>query len=399
MLICAAAVPATAGAEKKPKGAKEIERYPPSWRLKVKDAIDAGVMHLRNTQHPTGHWGNPEGKQAMGHTALPTLTLLKSGVRADDPQIKLALKALRKMKIRMTYSVGIYMMLIQALYQPKLDTWDTDIGKDRHKRIKPKQVYKKLSEQDRKALEEGVAYLRKAQNASGLWHYDIRADGETNHDLSNAQYALLGLRAAADCGVKVPAAVWRDALVALFVHQDAKGPKVMLLDERVRGDYVMRSKIPAMARGFHYTTGKANGPKGEKTVWKQPATGSMTTAGVACVAICMEGLWRSRKFRGAERKKARDSIQDGLAWMQKQFSVTENPGHPKKAHHLYYLYGLERMGMLVGKRWIGEHDWYKEGADVLLELETWGNHVQTSFAVLFLKRATRGTQLPVITGD
>ena len=51
-LVCAAvvlflALPAAAGADKPPKGAKEIERYPPSWRLRIKEAIDAGVTHLQ----------------------------------------------------------------------------------------------------------------------------------------------------------------------------------------------------------------------------------------------------------------------------------------------------------------------------------------------------------------
>lgn len=396
-------LPVAADGKKKPKGAVEIERYPPSWRIKVQDAIDEGVLKLKLIQRATGHWGNPEHQQALGHTALPLLTLLKAGVPADDPQVVLALKAVRKMKLDRVYSVGIYMMVIQALYQPKLDTMDTDVGKARHKRIKPKKIYKQLAEVDRAALEAGAAYLRKSQNASGLWHYDIKADGTAGHDLSNAQYALLGLRAAADCGVKIPASVWHDALAALLIHQDTKGPKVELLEERIRGKYVMRSKLPAMARGFHYSNGMKNGPLGEKTVWSNPATGSMTTAGVAGVAICMEGLWRSRKFRGADRKRAREAIQDGLAWMQTRFTVTENPGHPRKRHHLYYLYGLERMGMLVGRRWLGTHDWYKEGADVLLEMQQgglgWGQHVPTSFAVLFLKRATRKMDTPVITGN
>ena len=33
---------------------------------------------------------------------------------------------------------------------------------------------------------------------------------------------------------------------------------------------------------------------------------------------------------------------------------------------LLYLYGLERVGDLAGRRLIGSHDWYREGADWLL---------------------------------
>jgi hypothetical protein len=129
----------------------------------------------------------------------------------------------------------------------------------------------------------------------------------------------------------------------------------------------------------------------------------MTTAGVACLTICQEGLWRSRRFRGADRKKLQAAIRDGLVWMQVHFSVSENPGEPHALHHLYYLYGLERMGMLSGTRWIGQHDWYKEGADLLLEMQDayrggWGGPVRSSFAILFLKRATRAADRVVVTG-
>ena len=91
-----------------------------------------------------------------------------------------------------------------------------------------------------------------------------------------------------------------------------------------------------------------------------------------------------------------------MAWLQANFSVTTNPGHPNGSHHLYYLYGLERMGMLADRRFIGSHDWYKQGADLLLEKQTaagaWGNHVPTSFAILFLKRATRGPAVQTTGG-
>ena len=39
---------------------------------------------------------------------------------------------------------------------------------------------------------------------------------------------------------------------------------------------------------------------------------------------------------------------------------------------LYYLYGLERVGRLTAQRFIGEHDWYREGADHLVNEEIAG---------------------------
>ena len=387
-----------------PKGGKKIERYPPSFRSRVKKAIERGVDHLRTLQAPDGTWGSPADAQAMGHTALPLLTMLKAGVSREDEHVQRAFAALGKMKLSKVYSVGLLLMAIQAGYQPKLDTLDTDVGTERHKRLRPKEIRKRLSKADLKTMQAGVAYLLEAQNASGLWHYDLPAQAKaTGRDLSNSQYALLGLRAAMDSGIAVPAAAWRDALKGLLTHQDPNGPRTTLLESQVRDGYVFRSKVPAEIRGFHYSARRKHGPKGENTLWVHPATGSMTTAGVACVSICTEGLWRSRRFKGAARRKAADAIRDGTAWIHAHFSVTANPEHPNKRHHFYYLYGLERMGMLIGRRWIGQYDWYKLGADLLLEQEGaaggWGRAVQTSFAILFLKRATRATDAVVTTGD
>src|SRR5262249_39428481 len=64
----------------------------------------------------------------------------------------------------------------------------------------------------------------------------------------------------------------------------------------------------------------------------------------------------------------------------------------------YYLYGLERAGRLSGLRFFGEHDWYREGAELLVhEQDRLGGYwhgilfeekkvVATSFALLFLAK-------------
>lgn len=392
------------GAPPAKKGARKVERYLPSFRLAVKEAIENGVRRLRDLQKDDGRWGDDAGHvQIMGHTALPLLAVLKAGVPHGDPDVQRAFEKLEGMPLRKVYSVALYMMAIQAAHQPKLDTLDTEVGTRRSKRVRPKEVRAKLSKTEIGRIKAGLDYLLRAQNASGLWHYDVKAsDTDSGHDLSNTQYALLGLRAVMDAGFKVEVGTWRSALQGLLKHQDAKGPKALLIDHRIVDGYALKSKRRAQMRGFHYNTGRKNGPLGKSTLWSHPVTGSMTTAGIACVAICQEGLWRSRSFRGAERKKSRDAIRDGLAWMQKNFTVSENPGHPKKAHHLYYVYGLERMGMLTGRRWLGDHDWYKEGADLLLETQDvvrggWGRHVATSYGILFLKRATRARDKVVTT--
>ena len=89
-----------------------------------------------------------------------------------------------------------------------------------------------------------------------------------------------------------------------------------------------------------------------------------------------------------------------MAWLTKHFSVRTNPGD--RAWLLYYLYGLERVGQLTGQRFIGGHDWYREGAEVLMrEQDDFSGNwrgvghaesnplVATSLALLFLAKGRR----------
>ena len=44
--------------------------------------------------------------------------------------------------------------------------------------------------------------------------------------------------------------------------------------------------------------------------------------------------------------------------------------HPENRQAIYYsLYGLERTGRLSGKRFLGDHDWYREGCDYLVRTQ------------------------------
>jgi hypothetical protein len=387
-------------AEERPQGAK-VERYPPSWRIQVKEAIDRAVLRLRALQGASGAWGNREDIHAVGHSALPLLAMLKAGVPPEDEAVQRTLKLLRSSKLTSTYGVGCYLMAIQALYHPTLDTADDDVGTARAKRVDPEVTRARLTAEDLAAIEAGVRYFQEAQADNGLWHYHVQpGPARGDYDLSNTQYALLGLRAAADCGVPVPSEVWHRALRRTLDLQEREGPSVDLETAEVRDGYAVRSRERSLARGFRYKLDTKDGPRGKGTVLTRPVTGAMTCSGVACVMICTEGLWRSRRFTGRERKLAADSVRDGMAWLQEHYSVAENPGQPKE-HHGYYLYSLERAGMMTGRRWIGAHDWYKEGADLLLGLQLahggWGEeHTSTAFGILFLKRATQPP--PAITG-
>jgi hypothetical protein len=247
--------------------------------------------------------------------------------------------------------------------------------------------------------------LVQSQMESGGWRYP-------NHppaDLSNTQYAILGLRAARDCGASVPMTCFQRALEWTLALQQADGPEV---HQRILGsgkpgetDYVI--KAGDRARGFGYQ-------KPESAV-----TGSMTTAGIAVLAICRDMLLKPR-FAGyvdETEKRVNRSIRDGFAWLDKHFAVDKNPPPGAPGWHYYYLYGLERACVFGGRVNLGTHRWYPEGATYLVKNQvadgSWSTGamggkevlpsdvIDTAWALLFLKKATRPVApLPVITsGD
>lgn len=397
LAVCALVLghaPAFAAEKKREEQKVQDASYPIEFRKRVNSAIKDGVRWLKVKQLPNGSWADRHnGGYPMGPTALATLTLLKSGVPRDAPCIQRAFTYLRAQKMARTYSVGILLMALDAKYAPARDPFAVD-ATDRYGNITAKKdpCAEAISKKDKAWMKEGVDFLLKHQTADGVWRYP----SAKGFDLSNTQYALLGLQAATRCAVKVKPRVWLDALRYLLEHQDKVGPPVLLKCNEVRGRYRFEWTEPSAARGFRYVKGIC-------------VSGSMTTAGLAGLIICKGALWKSRSFNGKLRAQTRDGIRDAIAWMQKHFSVTENPIVKEKdlrivgaQQHYYYLYGMERAGILGKTRYFGTIDWYYDGALYLLDKQdvewlTPGTLVSSCFAVLFLKRATTRMNIPVIT--
>ena len=361
--------------------------YPPEFRRRVQEAIVRGANWLLIHQDEDGAWsgGRGGGGGSLGPTALASLALLKAGIPPGHPKLEKAYAYMRQQPLQRTYDVSILLMTIDARYDPVADPFAKEEIDRYGQRVVPEPCAAQISKEDLAWMKQGVDFLVKHQ-VGGTWRYP-----EGGFDLSNTQYALLGLKAADRCGLKVPTEVWRSALTFLLGYQEADGPEVAVRANEVHGDYRIEWSEAAKARGFHYTTGD-----------RGRATGSMTTAGAAGLMICQSMLWKSRKFGAEERAKTRVAVRDALAWMQVNFDVTKNPGMGPTWHY-YYLYGLERMGILGHFRFIGKKDWYEEGAEFLLEEQDdpgcWmgGQAVDTCFALLFLKRSSFRTSNPVIT--
>jgi hypothetical protein len=310
----------------------------------AREAIDGGVRFLINQQKSVkGDWGEVTSMAAPGTSALATLALLNSGVDPKSAPIQKALNHLRSFgNPENTYGTSLQTMVFCVADPNKY----------------------------RAEIARNVQWLEKAQLRTGprigAWGYAI---GTGNGDNSNAQFALLALYEAERVGVKVNPQTFKAALDYWVKRQNQDG-------------------------SWNY-------------MGSEPGTGSMTCAGIASVIICSgrvnagDAQVAGDKIDCCGAQANNDSVERGLEWLGKHFSASRNPNSPS-GYWLYYLYGVERAGRMSGRRFIGQHDWFREGAEVLIALQDdltgkWqtDSHgekdsvVATSLALLFLSKGRR----------
>ena len=311
----------------------------------VLKSIDLGKRFLISKQLPDGSFDSPfSGIYSTGPTALATLALLNVGMTPQDPPIQKALKFLREQNPpTKTYDAGLQLMVYAA-------------AKDGNR--------------DRARMVTIVSELEAAQDSTsanrGGWHYDVRP-GTASFDHSNVQYAVLGLREAAFAGIPTSRKTWELTREHWTKTQEADG-------------------------GWGYTSGGGG------------TSGAMTVAGIASLVMA-DSLLPDDSDVGASglpdccREETRnEALERGLNWLRARFAVGHNIGDSAIGGVLYYLYGLERAGRLSGQRFIGNHDWFREGAKFLVSGQGGNGHwsssgagdgdpvVGTSFALLFLSK-------------
>ncbi|HUX01751.1 MAG TPA: DUF4159 domain-containing protein [Phycisphaerae bacterium] len=130
----------------------------------------------------------------------------------------------------------------------------------------------------------------------------------------------------------------------------------------------------------------------------QASYGSMTAAGLASVYILADVLEPASgcPCRGGQSQRTASEadrrIDMALDWLKKNFDANTNPkatgDFTRYDIYLYWLYCVERVGIAAGYKYFGTHNWYKEGAEVLVGKQgpngSWGDLPNTCFALLFL---------------
>jgi len=376
-------------------------RRAPEFQARVDLAIARGVRWLRGVQSKSGAfpWGemggsSRDGAYPFGTTAIAVHTLRSCGVPADDPQVVAGIDRMRKAWNsgfgRTTYEAALGLLALEAHHLAPSTA---------SKRPDPRAI----PAQDREWIRSIAGCLLQCQSSDGSFGYGPTRGTSAWTDHSNAQYGLLGLKAARRCGIAIRPEVFRRALDHFLAAQEPDGPVVNRrreggVGEPGRSVGTTRAVAKDRARGWGY-----QGSRG--------TTGAMTSGGVSSLVICRGELLGTALLPAALDGRTVEAIRDGIAWLGKYFSVTWNPTESGAAGWLhYYLYGLERAGVLAGVAWMGEHDWYGEGAEQLLRTQRktggWdgeamlrrrgrkgagagdGDLLDTCFALLFLKKAT-----------
>ena len=314
---------------------------------KVEQAIRSATQYLLREQNGNGSWSVGSRQKTTGVTALVVLALLNCEMTPEDEPIKRGLKFLRAAEVPLTtYDISLMIMAFAAANEP---------GEDLAK------VHKLAT-----LLEEGQ--LTRGEN-KGTWDYSIRRDAPgIGGDRSNGQFAILGLRDAVRMGVKVRRDVWDLAYQHWLKSQTDDG-------------------------SWGYSSDRSHG------------YGSMTVAGVATMTIVtrMRAEGNDENPDGTPRccveQKVDPSVEKAIRWLEsipRDFII--NPRVRGGNWLLYYLYGLERAGRLTGRRFFGEWDWYREGAEFLVKNQPIGGQwegrgsmekdpvVGTSLALLFLSK-------------
>jgi hypothetical protein len=382
-------------------------------QAKIDRAIDKGIAFLKRAQAQKGYWEDPERRyhSQEGETSMVALALLEAGVPADDPVIRKAAEWLRPRlaKVDQTYHLSLALLFLDRLSDPqdkavirslalRLIAGQCRTGgwgyrcptlSAKNEEAFPDLLRRREEAGDDKALPDVPGpfnVLTVFQDPAKLpWREGDPPEPPHRHhggedkrlfrgttDNSNTHFALLSLWAARR-------------------HDLPVGPALRLAARRFENSQNSDGTWPYLYRG----RGVNEGERGVR---------AMTTVGLLGLAL-RDGLRKEKDASGAVPDA---QLLRGFATVSRY--VGEPTGQMTRrlvTTDLYFLWSLERLAMLYKLPSIGGKDWYRWGAEILVTNQTSGGHwpkregelgpydvytdygfnVNTSFALLFLKRS------------
>ena len=406
---------------------------PPEEQDKVNAAIDRGVAFLKKTQLADGSWAQAH---AVGLAALPGLTLLECGVPADDPHVQKAAEFVRREvpNLTATYELGLAILFLDRLGDPKDEpliqtmalrlmagqspaggwTYQCPLLKEKEEQnlrtiLEATRPRSSLDLVTTKSGDKGIDDLftsrsgdrpekspggtmalsagpteeerKEAKKLYDKLSADLKAipalkpptkDDEMpagdKSDNSNTQFATLGLWAAGRHGVPMERAL--DLLARRF----------------------QVSQTPGGGWAYHYQPHPGGGE-----------TPTMTGAGLLGLAV---GHGVTADLKGVDVQAAAEDpqVEKGMKALGEHIGLRADPALRRKGPrgvNYYLLWSVERVGMLYGRKTIGDKEWYPWGAEELVDSQgddgSWPRMYEpptdTCLALLFLKRANLAKDL------
>lgn len=315
----------------------------------LKKARERAVNFLRTTQSDDGSW---TAATSPGISGLVTTSLLRSGVKPDDPMIQ---KALKHLSSFVQKDGGIY------FEKTSHKNYETSIALLAFHAANVNGRYDEL-------IASARDFLKQLQwdDSEGIKKGDATFGGagygkSQRPDLSNTAFLLDALKAA---GVKENDEAMKNALIFVSRCQNL---------ESEANTTAFAAKVND--GGFYYTpAGGGNSQAGPTENGGLRSYGSMTYAGL-----------KSMIYAGVGPDDPR--VKAAFKYIQKHYTVEENPGMGKQG--LYYYYNtfakaLDAMQLKQIEDANGvKHDWRKELGNHILSLQSengsWVNPEQRWF--------------------
>ena len=315
-------------------------------------AINKGVDWLF-AQQQNGAWEqiiyDHDGRRCTG-TGMAVWSLVHVGeslhedarLRRTSKELKGAVDVLKGMDTDLTYMRSMQVMALSQIY-----------GDPKHGNPAVGAALRTVGDKLVAQMSSGGGYV--------YWFKESPDMVKQNHwDNSATQLATLAAWSMAECRVEIPTSYWTTLDKYWRAHQNADG-------------------------GWGYSSAK-----------DQETYVTMTAAAVASLFILQEQTDRDIRLVSKPDK----AIDDGLTWLDKNFVPGNAFDLNLPATPYWALFSLERVTLATGKKYVGGHDWYREGAAALLRKQqadgSWGpvygfhdgnnGIVPTCLAITFLAR-------------
>ncbi|MBX3442312.1 MAG: hypothetical protein KF774_07880 [Planctomyces sp.] len=387
----------------------------------IEQARLKGVEYLKSTQLDDGSW-EFAGHEA-GITALCGMALVENGVPVTD---RIITRAQSYVRSKASEQTNTYDVALTILFLSRMGDRD-----------------------DRSLIRDLGARLLAGQNEEGGWSYNcpkvtatVLSDRSARlkpqpgtGDNSCTQFAVLGLWIASRWGVPVEDALEQAALrfidtqiengawtynywdgkegsqesmtyAGLFCLSVAKAAKIR---EQQSGRPPRRTLAArdVQKASNDKAKGKQDAPKGKADVKAPPAnaptllTPGRPGAAPGTPAAPQEKPLRQPRLEARAAFEAATVLKDNEVFAKGLERAGQLAGGISPSAARYFLWSVERLGVMLEIEAFGDVDWFERGCQSLISAQqadgswngSWGNKSDTAFAILFLRRANLGSDI------